>query len=267
MIRIARRLIQDQGITAARTRDIARACGLSETAPLYYFGTKGRLLAEVLRVQHTERLQVLRARLQPASTRDELVDALHSVLSAFLDERRLRGAHELIAEITRLALEDHQLDELRGQFRQEYRDVLARLSGTAAREGHHAADARDRCGRPDDLACAGLAVESPPTGLAASGDDRAGPASLIAAVLLPPSASRELKHTARVTGRTARGPPRPGQDRRDVPAPAEGILEAEAEDHPPSASATAQLATGSVGRGAGCRRWCRSGPGRTCAPG
>ena len=187
MIRIARRLIQEQGISAARTRDIARACGLSETAPLYYFGTKGRLLAEVLRVQHTERLQVLRARLQPASTRDELVDAVHSVLSAFLDERRLRGAHELIAEITRLALDDHQLEELRGQFRREYRDVLARLFGDKQREGvttlpMHATAA---AGLMISLA-QGLAVEI-------TADPGWRPAEtiqqariLIAAVLLPP---------------------------------------------------------------------------------
>jgi AcrR family transcriptional regulator len=135
MIRETRRIIMERGIVAARTRDIAKACGLSQTAPLYYFGTKGRLLAEVLRGDHNQRLTGLRGRLEPATSQEELVDGLHATLRAFLEERRMRAAHELLAEITRLSLEDHQLAELRAEFRREYRDVLARLLGDKQREG------------------------------------------------------------------------------------------------------------------------------------
>lgn len=135
MIRETRRLIYEHGIVAARMKDIAHACGLTPTAPLYYFGTKGRLLAEVLRIDHNQRLEGLRARLQPASTHQELLDAVHTTMAAFLEERRMRGAHELLAEITRLSLQDGPLADQRADIRREYRDVVARLLGDKQREG------------------------------------------------------------------------------------------------------------------------------------
>ncbi|MGO9957244.1 MAG: TetR/AcrR family transcriptional regulator [Solirubrobacteraceae bacterium] len=135
MIRKTRELIREHGIAAANVRDIARARGQSVAAPLWYFGSKGRLLVEVLRFEHDERIAVLRARVEPASTREELVEAVHGTLRAFLDERALRGSHELLAEITRLAIDDEDVAGRRGDIRREHRDVLARLLGDKQREG------------------------------------------------------------------------------------------------------------------------------------
>ncbi len=135
MVRKTRELITERGIAAANVREIAQACRQSVAAPLWYFGSKGRLLIEVLRFEHDQRLAVLRARVVPAGTRDELVEALHGTLRAFLDERQLRGSHELLAEITRLAIDDEEVAGRRGDIRREYRDVLARLLGDKQREG------------------------------------------------------------------------------------------------------------------------------------
>jgi len=135
ILRTAQRLIRQQGITAVRMRDIAQACGLTMTAPLYYFGTKGRMLAELLRLDHGRRLDRLRSGVESCATRDELVAALHGALGAFLDERTLRGTHELMAEITYLSLDDTDVAELRSQFRNEYRDVLACLLDDKQQEG------------------------------------------------------------------------------------------------------------------------------------
>jgi AcrR family transcriptional regulator len=135
MLGRTRALIYERGIAAASTRDIARVCGLSGTAPLFYFGTKGRLLIEVLRVDHEQRLAGLCARVEPAGSHGELLDAVAGTLQAFLEERRLRGAHELIAEITRLALEDREVASERAHMRREYRDVFGRLLGDKQREG------------------------------------------------------------------------------------------------------------------------------------
>jgi hypothetical protein len=63
------------------------------------------------------------------------VEAVHGTLRAFLDERALRGSHELMAEITRLAIEDHDVAARRGELRRDYRDVVARLLGDKQREG------------------------------------------------------------------------------------------------------------------------------------
>ena len=135
MVRKTRELIIERGIAAANIREIAQACQQSLAAPLRYFGSKGRLLIEVLRYDHDRRLAVLRAKVEPAQTRAELVDALHATLRAFLDERQLRGTHELMAELTRLAIDDEEVAAHRGELRREYRDVLARLLGDKQRAG------------------------------------------------------------------------------------------------------------------------------------
>ena len=56
-------------------------------------------------------------------------------LTAFLDERQLRGTHELMAEITRLAIDDEEVAGHRADLRREYRDVFARLLGDKQRAG------------------------------------------------------------------------------------------------------------------------------------
>lgn len=135
MVRKTRELINERGIAAANMREIAQACRQSVAAPTWYFGSKGRLLVEVLRYDHDLRVELLRSRVEAASTRQELIDALQATFEAFLDERRLRGTHELMAEITRLAVDDADVAGRRGEQRREYRDVFARLLGDKQRAG------------------------------------------------------------------------------------------------------------------------------------
>lgn len=135
MIAKTRELISERGIAAANMRGIAHACRQSVAAPSWYFGSKGRLLLEVLRYEHDQRMRVLRAKVEPASTRAELVDAVQGTLEAFLDERRLRGAHELMAEVTRLGIDDEDVASRRGELRREYREILARLLEDKQQQG------------------------------------------------------------------------------------------------------------------------------------
>lgn len=135
MIRMTRRLVYERGISAANMREIARRSKVALGWPDWLFGSKGRLLVEVLRFDHNLRLDVLRKRLEGAGTREELVDAVQGTLRAFLDERTLRGNSELMAEITRLAIDDEEVANRRGELRREYRDVLARVLGDKQREG------------------------------------------------------------------------------------------------------------------------------------
>ncbi len=135
MVRKTRELINERGIAAANMREISLACRQSVAAPTWYFGTKGRLLVEVLRYDHDLRMEALRSTVEQAKTCEELIDALHGTLKAFLAERQLRGTHELMAEITRLAIDDGDLAARRGELRREYRDVFARLLGDKQRAG------------------------------------------------------------------------------------------------------------------------------------
>jgi AcrR family transcriptional regulator len=135
MIRMTRELVYERGISAANVREIARRSKVALGWPDWLFGSKGRLLVEVLRFDHDLRLNVLRKRLEGANTREELVEAVQGTLRAFLDERTLRGNSELMAEITRLAIDDEEVANRRGELRREYRDVLARVLGDKQREG------------------------------------------------------------------------------------------------------------------------------------
>jgi AcrR family transcriptional regulator len=135
MVAKTRTLIAQRGIAAANVREVASACRVSAATPLWYFGSKGRLLIEVLRVEHLERLALLRARLESAQSREDVVDGLHRTLLAFLEQRQLRGSHELITEISRLSLDDPDVATRRGEMSREYRDVLARLLGDKQHEG------------------------------------------------------------------------------------------------------------------------------------
>jgi AcrR family transcriptional regulator len=135
IIRRTRELIYEQGISAANVREIARRSKITSGPVIWYFGTKGRLLVEVLGHDHAERLTLLRSGLEAAGSRAELVEAVHGVLGAFVDERSLRGSSELIAEVTRLAIDDEDVAARRGELRREYREVLARLLGDKQQAG------------------------------------------------------------------------------------------------------------------------------------
>ena len=135
MVAKTRALIAQRGIAAANVREVAAACRVSAATPLWYFGSKGRLLIEVLRVEHIERLALLRSRVESAPSREDVVDGLHRTLLAFLEQRQLRGSHELITEISRLAIDDPDVATRRGEMSREYRDVLARLLGDKQQDG------------------------------------------------------------------------------------------------------------------------------------
>lgn len=136
MIEKTRQLVYERGISAANVREIARVSDIkSSQTPLWYFGSKGRLLIEVLRFDHAARVKELRERLEGASTRDELVDATHAGMKATLNQRTLQGEHELIAEIIRIAIDDEEVSSQRSYLRREYREVLARVLGDKQREG------------------------------------------------------------------------------------------------------------------------------------
>lgn len=135
MVTKTRALIAQRGIAAANVREVAAACRVSAATPLWYFGSKGRLLIEVLRVEHTERLALLRSRVESAQSAEDVIDGLHRTLLAFLEQRRLRGSNELITEVSRLAIDDPDVATRRGELSREYRDVLARLLGDKQQDG------------------------------------------------------------------------------------------------------------------------------------
>ena len=74
--------VASRGVAASTFDHVAREAGVSRGLLHYYFGTKERLLAEVVRRETATRLPLLRDRINAARDADEVIDALVASLRA-----------------------------------------------------------------------------------------------------------------------------------------------------------------------------------------
>ena len=80
-----REAVAEHGIAGATFERVAAAAGVSRGLLHYYFGTKERLLAEVVNRDAELRIERLDERLEQAHTADEVIDALLSNLVDMLE--------------------------------------------------------------------------------------------------------------------------------------------------------------------------------------
>ena len=163
----ARRLVAQRGVARSHVVDIAREAGFARGLVTYYFGTKDRLLAEVMDADAQARLERLRELAGGAGSLDELLDGMQEALCDFLDN----GAHVAMQELGTLALRNAEIRERQARIRSSYRAALAAVLVDKQRQGIVAlpADARDVAAVLIALG-QGLATET----LADPGWDRAG---------------------------------------------------------------------------------------------
>src|SRR5919206_2537051 len=88
LVAAARRSIAERGVAGTTFDRIAPEAGVSRGSIAWYFGTKERLLAEVMRADSDRRLARMRERVEPARSCEELIAAFGELLDEFLDERR-----------------------------------------------------------------------------------------------------------------------------------------------------------------------------------
>jgi len=74
-----------RGAAGSTFEQVAREAGVSRGLLHYYFGTKERLLVEVVRRDTELRVERLDARLAPAKTGDDVIDALVSSLTEVIE--------------------------------------------------------------------------------------------------------------------------------------------------------------------------------------
>ena len=165
----ARRLVAQRGVERSHVVDIAREAGFARGLVTYYFGTKDRLLAEVMDADAQARLERLRELAGGAGSLDELLDGLQGALCDFLSPDS--GAHVAMQELGTLALRNAEIRARQARIRTSYRAALAALLTDKQREGIVAlpADARDIAAVLIALG-QGIATEA----LADPGWDRAG---------------------------------------------------------------------------------------------
>jgi AcrR family transcriptional regulator len=112
-----------RGAAASTFDHVAQAAGVSRGLLHYYFGSKERLLVEVVRHDAEVRVQVLEQSLTAADSVDAIVAALVVQLEAFVGEDP--ASHALIHELFSVSRRN---DEVRGELAELYRKVRGRVA-------------------------------------------------------------------------------------------------------------------------------------------
>src|SRR5205814_2308101 len=89
--------VATRGIAGATFDQVARAAGVSRGLLHYYFGTKERLLVEVVRRESDVRMRRLEDSLAAADSVDAIVEALVTQLKVYVEEDP--ASHALIHEL------------------------------------------------------------------------------------------------------------------------------------------------------------------------
>ena len=116
-----------RGAAGSTFDHVAREAGVSRGLLHYYFGTKERLLAEVVRRDAALRLPLLREGLERAGSADEIVDLLVASLAANVrdDPEFVTVLLELFALARRHEEVATEVSALLDRMRREVGDVLA----------------------------------------------------------------------------------------------------------------------------------------------
>jgi AcrR family transcriptional regulator len=133
IIAAMRASVGQRGASGSTFDHVAREAGVSRGLLHYYFGSKERLLVEVVRHDCEVRNRNMDERLAKAQSVDEILDALVVGLEEFLDDDA--GGQAVIYEM--LSASRHS-EEIRAELAELYRQWRERLAGwlrTKEREG------------------------------------------------------------------------------------------------------------------------------------
>jgi AcrR family transcriptional regulator len=126
----ARRIVQAmrasvgrRGAAASTFDHVAQEAGVSRGLLHYYFGTKERLLVEVVRHDSDVRMDRLERELAAADSADAIVQSLVTQLKDYVDEEP--ATHALIYELFSVSRRN---DEVREELAQLYRRVRGRVA-------------------------------------------------------------------------------------------------------------------------------------------
>lgn len=112
-----------RGAAASTFDHVAQEAGVSRGLLHYYFGTKERLLVEVVRHDTGIRMQLLESKLAEADSVDAIVETLVVQLKAFVGEDP--ASHALIHELFSVSRRN---DEVRDELAELYRKVRGQVA-------------------------------------------------------------------------------------------------------------------------------------------
>ncbi len=124
IIAAMRTSVGKRGAAGSTFDHVAREAGVSRGLLHYYFGSKERLLVEVVRHDCDVRNQAMDERLERAGSIDEILDALVVGLNEFIEDDA--GGQAVIYEM--LSASRHS-EEIRAELAELYRQWRERLAG------------------------------------------------------------------------------------------------------------------------------------------
>jgi len=115
-----------RGAAGSTFDHVAQEAGVSRGLLHYYFGTKERLLVEVVRHDADIRIHVLEDRLRSAASVDAILEALDTQLREYVAEDP--GSHAVIHELLSAARRN---DEILEEHAEHYRRGWGAITGTS----------------------------------------------------------------------------------------------------------------------------------------
>ena len=131
IVAVMRETVGTRGAAGATFDRVARQAGVSRGLLHYYFGSKERLLVEVVRHDTELRIAMLERNLAPADSLDAVVEALVTQVRSFLAEDPASQA--VIYEMFSASRHNEELrQEMAGLYRHVRENVAAALRGKQA---------------------------------------------------------------------------------------------------------------------------------------
>jgi AcrR family transcriptional regulator len=123
IVQAMRASVGRRGAAGSTFDHVAQEAGVSRGLLHYYFGTKERLLVEVVRHDSDVRMRALEESLSKADSVDAIVEALVTQLKVYVDEDP--ATHALIHELFSVSRRN---DEVREELAQLYRRVRSQVA-------------------------------------------------------------------------------------------------------------------------------------------
>ena len=127
-----RRSIGRRGVVGSTFDHVTREAGVARGAVFYYFGTKERLVLELVRADAELRVETLRRALEPADSASAVLAALAGVYESFVADP---CAHALIYEMAASAPRNDEVQRALAELYSRWRETLAELLAEKHSEG------------------------------------------------------------------------------------------------------------------------------------
>jgi AcrR family transcriptional regulator len=133
IVEAMRESVAEVGITGSTFERVADKAGVSRGLLHYYFGTKERLLVEVIRRDTEIRIETLGAALREANTLDEVIQAFFETFERTLSEQQ--GYVYMVSELFVAGRHSPELERELGELYSRARRVFAEILDKKDAEG------------------------------------------------------------------------------------------------------------------------------------